>query len=101
MLSWEKNVENMDFHDANFDELLAEVDTEVITGGSMMNKYQQQQSWCHQQQQLPVIRGSLECPSIIGGSTSGGYLQHQQLHSIGHSTMSPSIIGGNKTGRCH
>ena len=37
-MSWEEDLENMDFNDANFDDMLAELDMEVITGGSTMNQ---------------------------------------------------------------
>ena len=49
-LSWEEDLGNINFDDANFDNMLAELDMEVITGGSTMNECQQQQSECHQQQ---------------------------------------------------
>ena len=37
-MSWEEDLENIDFDDANFDDMLAELDMEVITGGSTMNQ---------------------------------------------------------------
>ena len=41
-LSWEEDLENVDFDDVNFNNMLAELDMEVITSGNILNKCQQQ-----------------------------------------------------------